>query len=66
MGLLFLRLQLPTAGTKGVCVCGGEREREKEWLMKIRREEEPQFKAGSEADCGKDSLTFDLVTRLKC
>ena len=39
-------------------------ERKEEWLIKIRRDEEPQFKVGNGIGCQKDSLVFDFVTRL--
>ena len=32
------------------------------WLIKIRRDEEPQLKEENRVDCGKDSLAFDLMT----
>ena len=38
-------------------------ERKKDWLFKIRRDEEPQFKVWKGVTCGKDTLAFDLVTR---
>lgn len=38
-------------------------ERKREWLIKLRRDEEPPFKLENGVDCGQDSLAFDLVTR---
>ena len=42
----------------------GKKRRKKEWLLKIRRDEAPRFKAGYGVDCGKDdSSLFALSTR---
>ena len=37
-------------------------ERKKGWLITSQRNKGPQFTVGNGVNCGKNSLTFDLVT----